>query len=178
MGESGVGILTAAFGVGGILGADRGCLARRPRAGSAAPSSSPLAGWGLPLVILAAWPESWVAVLCLALSGLANSLLDVSGFTIMQENADERVIGRIFGLFELVVIVTVGIGSLLAPVAIDLLGSRGALVAAGGLLVGLAALASRSLGGSTTRPRSAWRSSICSGGLPSSRRCRTRRCGG
>ena len=54
--------------------------------------------------------------------GLANSLLDVAGFTIMQENADEQVIGRIFGLFELVVIATVGLGSLLAPVAIDVLG--------------------------------------------------------
>jgi MFS family permease len=145
MGESGVGILTAAFGVGGILGATAGVsLVGRGRLGR--PFQLSLAGWGLPLVMLAAWPEPWVAVLCLALSGLANSLLDVAGFTIMQENADERVIGRIFGLFELVVIATVGTGSLLAPVAIDLLGARGALVVAGGLLVGLAALASRSLG--------------------------------
>ena len=80
------------------------------------------------------------------MSGLANSLLDVAGFTIMQENTDERVIGRIFGLFELVVIATVGLGSLLAPVAIDLLGSRGALIAAGGLLALLAVLATRGLG--------------------------------
>ena len=114
--------------------------------GWGARSSSPLAGWGLPLVALAAWPEPWVAIVCLAMSGLANSLLDVAGFTIMQENADERVIGRIFGLFELVVIATVGLGSLLAPVAIDLLGSRGALIAAGGLLAVLAVLATRSLG--------------------------------
>jgi hypothetical protein len=144
MGESGVGVLTAAFGVGGILGATAGVsLVGRGRLGR--PFQLSLAGWGLPLVALAAWPEPWVAVLCLALSGLANSLLDVSGFTIMQENADDRVIGRIFGLFELVVIATVGLGSLLAPVAIDLLGSRGALVAAGGLLVVLAVLAGRSL---------------------------------
>jgi len=145
MGESGVGILTAAFGVGGILGATAGVsLVGRGRLGR--PFQLSLAGWGVPLVVLAAWPEPWVAVVCLALSGLANSLLDVAGFTIMQENADEQVIGRIFGLFELVVIATVGTGSLLAPLAVDLLGARGALVAAGGLLVGLAALASRSLG--------------------------------
>ena len=152
MGESGVGILTAAFGVGGILGATAGVsLVGRGRLGR--PFQLSLAGWGLPLVMLAAWPEPWVAVLCLALSGLANSLLDVAGFTIMQENADERVIGRIFGLFELVVIATVGTGSLLAPVAIDLLGARGALVVAGGLLVGLAALASRSLRADRRRGR-------------------------
>jgi MFS family permease len=101
MGESGVGVLTAAFGVGGILGATAGVsLVGRGRLGR--PFQLSLAGWGFPLVLLAAWPEPWVAVLCLALSGLANSLLDVAGFTIMQENADERVIGRIFGLFELV----------------------------------------------------------------------------
>ena len=91
-----------------------------------------LAGWGLPLVAIGVWPESAVAFACLALSGLANSLLDVSGFTSMQEHADARVIGRIFGLFELVVIAAVGAGSLLAPPAIDLLGTRGSLIAAGG----------------------------------------------
>ncbi len=144
MGESGVGVLTAAFGVGGVVGAAAGVsLVGRGRLGR--PFGLSVAGWGLPLVVLGLWPEPWVAVVCLALSGLANSLLDVSGFTIMQENADGRVLGRIFGLFELVVIVTVGIGSLLAPVAIDVLGSRGSLVAVGALLAVLAALAARPL---------------------------------
>jgi hypothetical protein len=82
----------------------------------------------------------------LACSGLANSLLDVSGFTSLQEHADERVVGRIFGLFELVVITTVALGALVAPPAIDVLGERGALIAAGGLLVVLAALAHGALG--------------------------------
>ena len=78
MGESGVGILTAAFGVGGILGATAGVsLVGRGRLGR--PFQLALAGWGLPLVVLGAWPEPSVAVVCLALSGLANSLLDVVG---------------------------------------------------------------------------------------------------
>ena len=42
----------------------------------------------------------WVAV-CASHCGPCEHLLDVAVFTIMQENADERVIGRIFGLFEL-----------------------------------------------------------------------------
>ena len=145
IGESGVGILTAAFGVGGILGALAGIsLVGRGRLGR--PFQLSLAGWGLPLVAIGVWPETWVAVACLALSGLANSLLDVSGFTSMQEHADANVIGRIFGLFELVVIAAVGVGALVAPVANDLLGSRGALIAAGGLLAVLAALAHVPLG--------------------------------
>ncbi|HEX2303551.1 MAG TPA: MFS transporter [Gaiella sp.] len=145
IGESGVGLLTAAFGVGGILGALAGIsLVGRGRLGR--PFQLSLAGWGLPLVLIGVWPESAVAITCLALSGLANSLLDVSGFTSMQEHVDEKVIGRVFGLFELVVIAAVAIGSLVAPLAIEVLGTRGALIAAGGLLAILAALAHRSLG--------------------------------
>jgi predicted MFS family arabinose efflux permease len=145
IGESGVGVLTAAFGVGGILGALAGItLVGRGRLGR--PFELALAGWGLPLVLLGLVPESGVALACLALSGLANSLLDVSGFTSMQEHSDERMVGRIFGLFELVVIVAVAAGALVAPLALDILGSRGALIAAGGLLAVLAALAHGALG--------------------------------
>lgn len=143
-GNSWVGILTAAFGVGGIMGAVAGIsLVGRGRLGR--PFQLSLAGWGLPLVVVGIWPEAPVAVASLALAGLANSLLDVSGFTVMQENSDERVLGRIFGLFELVVIATVGIGSLVAPAAIELLGSRGTLISAGALLALLAMLAERPL---------------------------------
>ena len=145
IGESGVGALTAAFGVGGIAGALAGIsLVGRGRLGR--PFQLSLAAWGLPLILIGVWPESAVAFACLALSGLANSLLDVSGFTSMQEHVDEQVIGRVFGLFELVVIAAVGLGSLVAPIAIEVLGSRGALVAAGGLLVLLAVLAHIPLG--------------------------------
>jgi MFS family permease len=145
IGESGVGVLTAAFGVGGILGALAGiALVGRGRLGR--PFQLALAGWGLPLVVLGVFPESGLALVCLGLSGLANSLLDVSGFTSMQEHSDERMVGRIFGLFELVIIVAVAAGALVAPLALDVLGTRGALVAAGGLLAVLAALAHGALG--------------------------------
>jgi MFS family permease len=145
MGDSGVGLLTAAFGIGGILGALAG-ITLVGRGGLGRPFQLALAGWGLPLAVLGLVPESGVALACLALSGLANSLLDVSGFTSMQEHSDERMVGRIFGLFELVVIVAVGGGALVAPLALDVLGSRGALIAAGCLLVALAALAHGALG--------------------------------
>ena len=88
IGESGVGVLTAAFGVGGILGALAGIgLVGRGQVGR--PFQLALAGWGLPLVLMGVWPEGAVALLCLALSGLANSLLDVAGFCSMQEHVDE-----------------------------------------------------------------------------------------
>ena len=145
LGEPGVGILTAAFGVGGLIGALAGVWLVG-RGGLGRPFQVALAGWGLPLALIGIWPETPVAFVGLALAGLANSLLDVAGFTSMQEHTPDRVVGRVFGLFELVVIAAVGIGSLLGPVAIDLVGARGALVGAGGLLALLALLFHRQLG--------------------------------
>jgi len=145
LGEPGVGILTAAFGVGGLIGAVAG-IGLVGRGGLGRPFQLALAGWGLPLVLMGLWPNTGVAVVCLAFSGFANSLLDVSGFTSMQEHTDDRVIGRVFGLFELVVIGAVAVGSLLGPLGIDLIGTRGTLAAAGGLLVALALLCHAPLG--------------------------------
>ena len=145
LGEPGVGILTAAFGVGGLIGAVAG-IGLVGRGGLGRPFQLALAGWGLPLVLIGLWPDTVVAVVCLAFSGFANSLLDVSGFTSMQEHTDDRVIGRVFGLFELVVIGAVALGSLLGPLGIDLIGTRGTLAAAGCLLVALALLCHAPLG--------------------------------
>jgi predicted MFS family arabinose efflux permease len=145
LGEPGVGILTAAFGVGGLIGAVAG-IGLVGRGGLGRPFQLALAGWGLPLALIGVWPDTVVAVVCLAFSGFANSLLDVSGFTSMQEHTDDRVIGRVFGLFELVVIGAVALGSLLGPLGIDLIGARGTLAVAGGLLVALALLCHAPLG--------------------------------
>jgi MFS family permease len=145
LGEPGVGILTAAFGVGGLIGAVAG-IGLVGRGGLGRPFQLALAGWGLPLALIGLWPDTVIAVVCLAFSGFANSLLDVSGFTSMQEHTDDRVIGRVFGLFELVVFGAVALGSLLGPLGIDLFGTRGTLAAAGGLLVALALLCHAPLG--------------------------------
>jgi MFS family permease len=145
IGEPGVGTLMAAFGVGGLAGALAG-ISLVGRGGLGRPFQLALAGWGLPLALIGIWPETGVALAALAVSGFANSLLDVSGFTSMQEHVDERLLGRVFGLFELVVIASVALGSLAAPVLLDLLGSREALIAVGVFLPLLAAVAHRALG--------------------------------
>ena len=145
IGEPGVGTLMAAFGLGGLAGGLAG-ISLVGRGGLGRPFQLSLAGWGLPLALIGIWPATGVALVALAVSGFANSLLDVSGFTSMQEHVDERLLGRVFGLFELVVIVAVGLGSLTAPVLLDLLGSRGALIAVGAVLPVLAVLAHRGLG--------------------------------
>ncbi len=145
IGEPGVGTLMAAFGVGGVAGALAG-ISLVGRGGLGRPFQLSLAGWGLPLALIGIWPETGVALVALAASGFANSLLDVSGFTSMQEHVEDRLLGRVFGLFELVLIVAVGLGCLTAPVVLELLGSRGAMIAVGVLLPFLAVLAHRPLG--------------------------------
>lgn len=145
LGDSGVGYLNAAFGAGGLVGATAGvALVGRSRLGR--PFQAALVCWGLPIVLLGIWPGVAVALAMLALSGLGNSVLDIAGFTVMQETADGRLLGRIFGLFELVVIVTVGIGWLLAPALLAAVDTRHALLTVGAVLPVAALLFHRSLG--------------------------------
>jgi MFS family permease len=141
LGEPGVGLLSAALGVGGLAGAVA-AVGFVGRGGVGRPFALALAFWGLPLALIGLAPVAAVAFVALAVVGLANTVLDVAGFTSIQERADERLLGRIFGLFELLVIVTVGVGSLAAPALVEAVGARTALVLAG-LLLPLLALACR-----------------------------------
>jgi hypothetical protein len=94
--------------------------------------------WGLPLVAIALRPGVVVTVAALVVSGIGNALLDVAGFTQMQRLADDRVLGRVFGVFYVGVLATGGIGSIVAPVLIHAIGIRGALAFSGALLPAVA----------------------------------------
>ena len=139
LGEAAVGWLTAAVGVGGLIGgAVAGAvlsvksLARGFVAG--------LLLWGIPLVALAAVPTPLTAYVALAVVGVGNAVEDVSLFTLMPRAFRPRFVGRALGALELTVFAGIGLGSVAAPVLVDLLGVRAALGALGGGLAGLAAL--------------------------------------
>jgi MFS family permease len=87
--------------------------------------------WGVPLILIAAWPEPAAAFLLLALLGVGNTLVDVTGITLMQRTAADAVLGRVFGAFEALALLAMGIGALLAPLLVSSLGSRGAVLVAG-----------------------------------------------
>ena len=145
LGGSGVGFLNAAYGVGGLLGGLAALsLVGRLRLGL--PFALALVLWGTPIAIIGFWPEAIVAFLALALTGAGNSVLDVSGFTLVQRLVDDRVLARVFGVLETMVFLTVGIGGLLAPLLVAGLGARGALIVTGAFLPALALLAWRRLG--------------------------------
>jgi cyclic nucleotide-binding protein/MFS transporter len=133
LGDSGVGLLNAAVGLGGLIGAIGAVgLTRIPRL--AAAFAVALAFWGLPIAVIGAWPLVPLAVAGLLVTGISNALLDISGFTIMQRGipSSERV--PVFGLFEGMIGIGVATGGIVASILVELFGTRGALGIAGAIL--------------------------------------------
>ena len=137
LGEGAVGFISGTFGAGVVLGA-LGATSMVGMRRLGRPIALALVVWGLPLVVLAARPGVVIAVAAFVVSGIGNAVLDVAGFTQMQRVADDRVLGRVFGVFYVGILASTGIGSIAAPALIDLVGIRGALALGGALLPAVA----------------------------------------
>ena len=132
-GPAGVGTLNAATGIGGIIGAAAAAamiggqrLARGFAFG--------LVFWGVPLVLIGGVPGQVIGIVALTIIGVANTVIDVSGFTLLQRAVPEEVLARVFGVLETVLIAGIGLGAVITPVLIHVLGTRGALLVVGGFL--------------------------------------------
>ncbi len=139
LGEQGVGYLAAAVGFGGLLGAvvtltlvGRPQLARWFGLG--------LVLWGVPLVILAGSGVATAAYLAMVLVGVGNNLTDVSGMTLLQRIVEDRLLSRVLGALDGIVLAGAAIGAAAAPVLIDILGERIAFAVVGLALLGIVAL--------------------------------------
>jgi MFS family permease len=129
-GASTVGWLNAASGIGGLVGAGlAGVLVGRGKL--AADFGLGVVLFGLPLALLASWKSEGLALVLLAGVGVGNTLADVSGMTLLQRVTPPAVVGRVFGVLESVLLLTVALGAATAPVLASVLGTRGALVVAG-----------------------------------------------
>ena len=135
--EAGVGLLYAAVGVGGLVGgfvalllSARGRLARDFAIG--------LALFGLPLAIVGGLPFAVVAVVALGVLGIGNSIVDVNALTIMQRAVPDAVLGRALGALDGLLIGGLGLGALVAPGLIELIGPEASLVVTGAILPVLA----------------------------------------
>jgi MFS family permease len=129
-GASTVGWLNAASGIGGLVGAGlAGVLVGRGKL--AADFGLGVVLFGLPLALLASWKSEGLALVLLAGVGVGNTLADVSGMTLLQRVTPPAVVGRVFGVLESVLLLTVALGAATAPVLVSVLGTRGALVVAG-----------------------------------------------
>jgi predicted MFS family arabinose efflux permease len=130
IGQSGVGFLNAAFGAGALVGA-LGSLALVGRRRLATPLGLGVVAWGIPIALIPIWPSQWTALSLLAVVGVANSLSDVSGYTLLQRIVPEPVLGRVLGVVEGTCWFTFGVGAIGAPLLISLVGVRWTLVVSG-----------------------------------------------
>ncbi|MFL5955642.1 MAG: MFS transporter [Gaiellaceae bacterium] len=144
LGTGGVGWLYSATGVGGLIGTAV-ALALVGRKKLASDFGLGLLLWGFPFLIMGIWPNAVVALAMLGVLGVGNTLVDVAGFTLLQRTAPEEVRSRVFGVFESMVAATIGLGAILAPLLIAVVGIRAALIATGMFLPILAGLLWRKL---------------------------------
>ena len=139
LGESAVGRLNAAIGLGGLAGV-AASLALVGYRRLASPFIAGIVLWGLPIALIALWPGQATAIALLALAGVGNTLVDVAGFTLLQRTVPDAVLARVFGTLETVVLAMTGLGAILAPILIAAFGVRGAMLVTGAFLPVLAAL--------------------------------------
>jgi MFS family permease len=143
LGKAGVGLLEGAVGVGGVL-AGLGCIGLGERR-----LGSQL-GLGLflcafPLVLVGVWPSAGPAIALFALVGVGITCFDVALFTLVPRLCPEAVRARVFGVLMSLTVITVAVGSILAPALLACTGPRPALVASGATVSMIALAAGRRL---------------------------------
>ena len=127
-----VGYLTAAIGVGGLLGAIGAMTLGGRRL--AVPFGLALVFWGLPIALMAPRPYFAAAVVLLAIVGAANSVEDVAVFTLLQRIVPDELLTRVLGLLWGLAMGAVAIGSIVAPAVVAAVGPRLALILVGSIL--------------------------------------------
>ena len=143
-GEGGVGYLNAAIGVGAFIGA----LAALSLTGAHRLSPAFLIGlsfWGYPLIALGLWQQPAASLFLFGAIGIGNAVSSVAGNTLIQRAVPDEVLARVFGVIQMLVLASMGIGAALAPVLISLLGTEGALIATGAVLPALVVVSWRAV---------------------------------
>lgn len=133
LGDGGVGYLNSAIGIGAFIGA----VGALSLTGATRLSPAFLAGLvvtGLPLIAIGVSPEVVVAFIAFALMGIGYSFVDVAGLTLIQRAVPDEVLARVFGVIQMLFLMSMGIGAALAPALISWLGVETALIATGAFL--------------------------------------------
>jgi MFS family permease len=138
LGEQSIGWLSAAIGLGGLVGATAASRAvRLSNLGRCFLAG--VAGWGVGVLALSGATSGAVAFAALVVVGIGNAFQDAPAFVLLPRMLGPELAGRALGAFELVVMAGMASGSLVAPLLADLLGVRVALLALGCALLLLAA---------------------------------------
>ncbi|HJQ87081.1 MAG TPA: MFS transporter [Propionibacteriaceae bacterium] len=143
-GEPGVGTLTGAIGAGAVVGSLIASLLVGSRR-LAEWFGIGVALWGFPVALIPLFPWEASALTLLACVGIGNALVDVGLFTLMARLAPDDVLARVFGLFESLITLAVGVGALIASLLIEWTSVSVALVIVGALCPSLVLVAWRRL---------------------------------
>jgi MFS family permease len=142
-GAEAVGYMTAAIGVGGLIGAI-GAMALGGRR-LAVVFGLALVFWGVPIVLMGPLPDLMVAVVLLAVVGAANSVEDVAVFTLLQRLVPDDVLTSVLGVLWSLAMGGVALGSVATPALVEAIGAESAFIAVGSVLPLLALVTYRRL---------------------------------
>ena len=135
-GGEAVGYMTAAIGVGGLIGAVGAMTLGGRRL--AVTFGLSLVFWGVPIMLMASWPNLVPAIFLLAVVGAANSVEDVAVFTLLQRIVPNEILTRVLGVLWALAMGGVALGSIAAPALVHSIGTRAAFLVVGLLLPVLA----------------------------------------
>jgi predicted MFS family arabinose efflux permease len=132
MGDSGVGVLSAVFGVGGLLAlvVTLGLVGRRRLAPALIASAAVMGS----IALIAVWPTIALALVLLAVANIGRSLFDVTGRTLLQRTGSPHLLGRIFGVLESINSLGLALGSVLVSLLVALGGTTAAIVGVGAIM--------------------------------------------
>ncbi len=143
-GTAGIGYLNIAYGVGGLVGGlavfallGRAHVTRALMIGSVA--------LGVPLIVLGLQPLEWIGLLAWGAAGFGLVVVKVSSLTLIQRLSGDRVLARVLAVVEMIFVGSIGLGAILAPALVTLVGLQGALIATGAVLPAVAAIRWRGL---------------------------------
>jgi hypothetical protein len=130
MGDPGVGLLTAAIGLGGLVGAAMAVtLAGRRLLAPSFAAGMVAWGGGIALVGLIAVPVA--AMTTLAVSGVGKMFVDSVGFSIIQRSVPNDLRTRVLGIHMGLIVAAIASGAALASFLIESIGIARSLVIVG-----------------------------------------------
>lgn len=145
LGQSGVGWLNSAWGVGGLVGGLVAlALLGRGRLASGVGLGCILAG--VPFAVIGLWHEPVVAFALFVALGVGYAVLESALLTLTQRLAPDDVLARVFGVHETLFAVGSAVGGLTAATLVAAFGVEAAVILTGLALPTLAVTLHRRLG--------------------------------
>jgi MFS family permease len=144
LGEGSVGWMNAAWAIGALVaGVGLGILVHRGNLAGGLALGCLITGGGFALPGI--WPTVPAAYLSYLLVGFGYACVEVAARTLLLRLGSDESLARVIAFLETSRLAATGLGAILAPVLVALVGARGALLAFGALLPAIALLRWRAL---------------------------------